>query len=70
MEKLLAEVELDKSNVNGSATPGAKVLAQQAQDEQPLPESMFTKFRGWAARANYLAADRPDVLFAAKEMCR
>ena len=24
----------------------------------------------WAARANYLAADRPDLQYSAKEMCR
>ena len=26
--------------------------------------------RGMAARANFLAADRPDIIFAAKEICR
>ena len=28
------------------------------------------KFRGIAARLNYLAQDRVDILFAAKEACR
>ena len=28
------------------------------------------RFRALAARANYLAADRIDVLYAAKEVCR
>ena len=30
----------------------------------------ITHFRGFAARSNYLAADRPDWCFAAKEICR
>ena len=29
-----------------------------------------TLFRATAARANYLALDRPEVAFAAKELCR
>ena len=32
------------------------------------PEAVL--FRATAARANYLALDRPDVAFAAKELCR
>ena len=30
----------------------------------------MTKFRGLAARANYLGQDRPDIQFATKEVCR
>ena len=30
----------------------------------------FTRLRGQAARANYLVPDRPDVVYAAKEVCR
>ena len=29
-----------------------------------------THFRGLAARCNYLATDKPDCQFAAKEVCR
>ena len=35
-----------------------------------MPERDFTRFRALAARANYLSADRIDVLYAAKEVCR
>ena len=28
------------------------------------------KYRGYAARLNYLAADRPDIAYAVKEVCR
>ena len=34
------------------------------------PEGEHTKFRGLAARANYLAADRVDIIYTAKEVCR
>ena len=29
-----------------------------------------TRYRAIAARANYLAADRPDLMYAVKELCR
>ena len=35
-----------------------------------MVEEEMTRFRALAARANYLAADRPDAQFAAKEVCR
>ena len=69
VERLLAEVELD-SGTNGAATPGIKPLAHQIAEEHELPKELHTRFRGWAARANYLAADRPDAMFSAKEVCR
>ena len=41
---------------------------------QEMLEELNTKeareFRGLAARANYLAQDRPDIQYAAKEACR
>ena len=51
-------------------TPGVKTTSQQIQAEHMLPENEHTRFRALAARANYLAADRPDIMFAAKEICR
>ena len=35
-----------------------------------LGPSEATDFRALAARANYLALDRPDIAFATKELCR
>ena len=35
-----------------------------------LSEELATAYRALAARANYLALDRPDPCFAAKELCR
>ena len=68
-EKLLEEFELDEK-CNTAATPGIKPLAQQYEDEQNLEGAELTRFRALAARANYLAADRPDVQFSCKEVCR
>ena len=49
----------------GAVTPGVKVQSHQA-----LPEDKHTCFRGLAARANFLSADRIDVIYSAKEICR
>ncbi len=43
------------------ATPG---------EEDYLPERTASLFRSFAARANYLALDRPDISQATKELCR
>ena len=47
-----------------------KPLPHQLEQAQPLSMSDFMRFRGQAARANYLGLDRPDVIYAAKEVCR
>ena len=68
MEKLLREIESE--GMIGAVTPGQTILSHQVEDEADFPEREFTRFRALAARANYLAADRIDVLYAAKEVCR
>ena len=68
VERLLEETGLE--GANSVATPGVKMLAQQYADDEHLPETENTAYRARAARANYLAADRPDIQFAAKESCR
>jgi hypothetical protein len=40
------------------------------EQEELLPDGDVTLFRGVAARANYLGPDRPDMLYASKEVCR
>ena len=35
-----------------------------------MEESEATRYRAIAARANYLAADRPDIMYSVKEICR
>ena len=40
------------------------------EQEQFLPDRDVTLFRGVAAGANYFGLDRPDMLYASKEVCR
>ena len=49
-------------------TPGLKPLPHQIAADKDFED--LTRYRGIAARANYLSADRPDLQFAAKEACR
>ena len=57
-------------DVNSVATPGVRGSFEQVEHDEPLEDKFHTSFRAAAARANYLAADRPDCQFAAKEICR
>ena len=68
-EKLLEGLKLD-GNCNGAATPGLKPLLEQLEKDAALPVGSHTEFRGFAARANYPSADRIDLQFSAKEICR
>ena len=67
VEKILRGNELE--GANGAVAPGQKILTFQVESEVELPELDFTRFRAHAARANYLAVDRIDVLYAAEEVC-
>ena len=58
------------AGANTVATPGVRLSFDQLENDTELPEKLHTAFRGSAARANYLAADRLDCQFAAKEVCR
>ena len=51
-------------------TPGLKALPEQIEQETPLEKAEHTLFRRHAACSNYLSADRLDVQYAAKEICR
>ena len=67
MEKLIRDTELQEANA--VTTPGVKPLAHQLEQEEPLSMADFTRFRGQAARANYVGLDRPDMIYDAKEVC-
>ena len=65
--------------IRGLHLEGAKGVKSPGEDEKPwereengeaLPQDEHTKFRALAARANYLALDRADLQYAAKEICR
>ncbi len=66
-EKLVAECGF--TGANTVATPGVRLSFEEATKNVPLEPRLHTAFRGAAARANYLAADRVDCQFAAKEIC-
>ena len=51
----------------GPASAGARA---QVGPGEVLGSDRASLFRAGAARANYLALDRPDVAVAAKELCR
>ena len=67
-ERLLLEMGLE--GCNSVATPGLRPTTAQLEADNPLEPKTHTLFRGSSARSNYLSADRPDLLFAAKEVCR
>eukprot|EP00972_Heterocapsa_arctica_P073465 10849977-Heterocapsa_arctica.AAC.1 len=51
------------------SSPGNKDRKPHS-DEEELQGEEATAYRAAAARANYLAMDRADIQFAAKEVCR
>ena len=48
----------------------AKHIEKANISNDRLSSDEATSFRAMAARANYLALDRPDVAHATKELCR
>ena len=68
-EKLLESLGLD-DGCKARATPGQKPIVDKLKDDKPLTIEDHTMFRALAARANYLAQDRIDLQFSAKEICR
>ena len=59
--------KFSKNRVGVKAAKRAETLNNTAE---VLNEEEATGFRALAARANYLALDRPDVAFATQELCR
>ena len=60
-----------------ATTPGAAAAKGgleeeegEAEDDVPLKGDEVGLFRSYAARANYLAMDRPELAYLAKELCR
>ena len=49
---------------------GEKKTIEEEEKSAELVGAEATRFRAVAARANYLAADRPDIQYAVKEICR
>ena len=49
---------------------GDKKTIEEEEKGEELVGQEATRFRAVAARSNYLAADRPDIQYAVKEVCR
>ena len=63
--------DLDLAGSNEVITPGEKDPKGKAVDnEEELDDTETTRYRAIVARANYLASDRPDIMYAVKELCR
>ena len=63
--------ELDLSNAHGVITPGeVEPRRKEGENEEELNPEETTRYRAITARANYLAADRPDIMYSVKELCR
>ena len=63
--------ETGASNASPLSHPGGdKKVIEEEEKSEDLQEKEATRFRAVAARANYLSADRPDVQYVVKEVCR
>jgi hypothetical protein len=67
-ERLVSECGLD--GAKSVCTPGIRESAAEVAADSELEPRLLRAFRAAAARANYLAQDRPDCQFASKEICR
>ena len=61
----LVEAGLPIRHIAGHGAP-----RQEEENEVELGPDEATNYRSIAARANYLSADRPDIMYAVKELCR
>jgi hypothetical protein len=56
--------------LSAPGTPSKDFDGPSGLEEPELPDTIARLFRSFAARANYLAMDRPDLSQATKELCR
>ena len=60
-----------KGTSRAVTAPGTEEQKEEDKEEDhPLEEQKKTEYRGIAARMNYLSQDRPDIMFAVKELTR
>ena len=67
-EIIVKELDLEGNKVR-SEVPGEKVTINE-EDEEELPPGEVKRYQALVARANYLAQDRSDIQYAAKELRR
>ena len=63
--------QLGLTDEKGGTTPGISGTEEEDnEDDVPLEGEDITRYRGVIARCNYMAAERPDCIFAIKEGSR
>ena len=68
-EMIVEQVGLKEGKSVENPTEEAKKWEAEEDEKEPSPDKQ-KHFRSIAARCNYIAADRPDLMFAAKCICR
>ena len=66
---LIDELGLREANAVQSPCEEEKVWERE-ENQESLGSIEQTRYRTLAARANYLSTDRPDIMFAVKEICQ
>ena len=66
---IVHEMQLHESRA-GSAPGEPEARWEEEENSKPLQPEMASQYRALAARANYLAADRIDIMYAVKKICR
>ena len=64
------KILLNELNLVGAKTVTSPGVISKDEDETPLSAEDSSRFRSLVMRCNYLALDRPDICFAAKELAR
>ena len=67
-EQIMQEMWIDEGS-NGVVSPCVREWTEKDEEEK-LSAEEASAYRRTAARANYIAPDRPDLQFAVKEACR
>ena len=66
---IVKETGADRASILSHPGGDKKTIEEEEKSEE-LQGAEATRFRAVVARANYLAADRPDIQYAVKEICR
>ena len=66
---IVRETGADKMSTLSHPGGDKKAIEEEGRSDE-LQGKEATRFRAVAARANYLAADRPDIQYSVKEVCR
>ena len=67
---IVEQLGLKEAKSVETPTEEAKKWEAEEEDEKELSPGKQKHFRSIAARCNYIAADRPDLMFAVKCICR